>query len=101
SPALDPSAAKALRPEGRRHDPLAYVFLGLALALGLLRFSSLSTWSLWLDEALTLADVDGGGGGELNPVGYKLFGWFYGLSGARPDEFWMRPPAAVFGLASI
>ncbi|NOT30501.1 MAG: hypothetical protein HOP15_08650 [Planctomycetes bacterium] len=74
-------------------------FLGLALGLGALRFASLSSWSLWLDEALTLADVDGRG--EVNPVGYRLFGWFYGLADGRPDEAWLRLPAAFFGLVSI
>ncbi len=99
SSALDPSAAKALRPEARTRDPLVLGFLGLALVLAGLRFVSLSTWSLWLDEALTLADVDGGG--EVNPVGYRLFGWFYGLHDGRPDEAWMRLPAALLGCASI
>ncbi len=99
SPLLDPSAAKAARAEARALDPLVLAFLLLALALALARFVSLSTWSLWLDEALTLADVDGGG--EVNPLGYRIFGWFYGLADGRPDEGWMRMPAAFFGCASI
>jgi len=98
-PVLDLSALKAVRAEFRKLDPLTLAFVALALGLGLLRFLSLGKWSLWLDEALTLADVDGGG--EVNPIGYRLFGWFYALSAGRPDERWLRLPAAVFGLASI
>lgn len=98
--ALDPSAAKPALPGTGERDPLARLFLGLALALAALRFLALSSWSLWLDEALTLADTNAGGS-EVNPIGYWLFGWFYGLSSARPEEAWMRLPAALFGAASI
>jgi hypothetical protein len=102
--ALDPAAAKAAlaAPHAGRaaRDPLVRTFVLLALALGALRFVALSRWSLWLDEALTLADSHGGGP-EANPVGYGLFDWFYGRSPGRPDELWLRLPAAVFGLAAI
>lgn len=98
--ALDPSGAKPAPPGNGERDPLARLFLGLAFAFAALRFLALSRWSLWLDEALTLADIHSGGG-ELNPIGYGLFGWVYGLAPSRPDEGWMRLPAAVFGLLSI
>jgi hypothetical protein len=100
SVALDPSAAKAPRAVAARRDPLVRTFVLAALALGALRFVALSRWSLWLDEALTLADSHGGGI-EANPLGYWLFGWFYGQVPGRPDELLLRLPAAVFGLASI
>ena len=102
--ALDPSAlvsaiAKAVRPLARPRDPLVLGLALLTLGLVALRFVQLSSWSLWLDEALTLADVEAGG--ELNPLGYRLFGWFYGLFPGRPDETLLRLPAAFFGLASV
>jgi hypothetical protein len=98
-PPLDPAGANGPRLAACARDSYVLAFLGLALALALLRFVSLSSWSLWLDEALTLADVQGGG--EVNPVGYRVFGWFYALSEGRPGEGWLRAPAAFFGLASI
>jgi len=100
SQALDPGAGKATWRAPAPADPLARAFLLAAVALGALRFLGLARWSLWLDEALTLADT-ATGGTEANPVGYWLFDLFYGLADARPDEFWLRLPAAVFGLTTI
>jgi len=100
SVALDTTARKAPRGVAEARDPLVRSFVLLALALAALRFVALSRWSLWLDEALTLADSRGGGI-EANPLGYALFAWFYGLAPGRPDELLLRLPAAVFGLASI
>ncbi len=100
SVALDPSVAKAPRPLAGARDPLVRGFVLFALALAALRFFALSSWSLWLDEALTLADSRGSGI-EANPLGYGLFDWFYAFAPGRPDEFWLRLPAAVFGLSSI
>lgn len=99
SVALEPRAVKAALVRAEP-DPLARWFLAAALALGCLRFVGLARWSLWLDEALTLADAPRGGSG-LNPLGYWLFDWVYGLVPGRPDEFWLRFPAALLGLASI
>ena len=82
-------------------DPLARVFLAAAVLLGLLRFVALGRWSLWLDEAFTLADAPHAGEHPINPLGYWLFDVFYGFAGDRPDEWWMRLPAAVCGLGSI
>lgn len=98
SVALDPSAAKAVQPRRWFADPLVFAFTLAALLLGGLRFLELGRWSLWLDEALTLADTHAGGL-EVNPIGYWVSGWFYG--GGHPDEFLLRLPAAIFGLASI
>jgi hypothetical protein len=90
-----PSAARA---EGR--DRVAWALLGAALFLGLLRFAGLSRWSLWLDEALTLADarhrteID-------NPIGYWIFGWVFAAFEGRPDELVLRLPAALCGYLAI
>ena len=100
SVALDPTATKAARAVAVTRDPLVRLFVLAALALAALRFVALSRWSLWLDEALTLADSSGGGV-EANPLGYGIFGWFYALLPGRPDELLLRLPAAVFGFASI
>jgi hypothetical protein len=84
SAALDPSAVKASFPRGARRDPLVLGFTLAALVLAALRLLMLGRWSLWHDEALTLAD-SAAGGLESNPIGYWIFGLFYGS--ARPDEF--------------
>jgi len=83
-----------------RGDLLARVLFALALALGLLRFLDLGRWSLWHDEALTLADSLHRTGLD-NPLGYWLFGQIYRLAPGRPDEFLLRLPAAVCGFLSI
>jgi len=100
SSALDPSGAKAARPRPGALDPVLAGATLLALALAGLRLYALGDWSLWLDEALTLADGKTGGL-ESNPVGYTLFNWIYALAPGRPDEWWLRLPAALFGIASI
>lgn len=74
--------------------------MGVALLVGLDRWFGLGRWSLWLDEVYTLADARHGGG-FANPVGYRLFGWFYDLLGGRPEELALRAPAALFGWLSI
>jgi hypothetical protein len=99
--ALDPSAAKGASAGATGVDRLARCLVLLALALAAMRFLCLSRWSLWLDEVLTLADAARAGGLRVNPVGYGLFGWFYGLAPGRPDETWLRLPAALAGAASI
>jgi hypothetical protein len=100
SVALDPGAEKPAPATRAQRDRLVLGFLGAALALGALRFLALGRFGLWLDEALTLADSVSGGT-ESNPFGYWLFDWFYSFAKYRPDEAWMRLPAAVFGCASI
>ena len=77
-------------------DPLARRIFLLALTVGLVRFLLLGRWSLWLDEAFTLADVNHREGID-NPLGYGLFGLVYGLAEARPGEALMRLPSAIFG----
>jgi len=79
---------------------VAWACLGLALALGLVRFWRLGEWSLWLDEAFTLADSRWRQSHD-NPLGYLLLGGFYGLWEGRPNEFLLRLPAAAFGFLSI
>ena len=83
--------------------PQRRLALGLVVAIcvgALLRFLRLGTWSLWLDESLTLADSFHGQ--EVsNPLGYMLMGWIYRLSGDRPGEFMLRLPSAVLGVVSI
>jgi len=81
---------------GTPSDPLARKIFLLALAVGLVRFLLLGRWSLWLDEAFTLADTHHREGID-NPLGYGLFGLLYGLVEGRPCETLMRLPAAVFG----
>ena len=73
-----------------------------ATLLGLTCFVRLGEWSLWLDEALTLADsLHGEFLGQKNPLGYLVFGTFYQLLGHRPDEFELRLLSAVFGWLTI
>ena len=97
---LDLLGPKAPDPEGAARDPLLRPALALIALLCALRFFALGRWGLWLDEALTLADSYHGEG-AANPLGYALFELFYRASPARPDEFQLRLPAAVFGCASI
>jgi hypothetical protein len=83
-------------------DRAALGLLAVALALGLTRFLRLGEWSLWLDEALTLADsLHGELLGQKNPLGYLVFGAFYRLFEHRPGELEMRLLAAVFGWLTI
>ncbi len=87
---------------GRGADPIARLFLTAALLLGLLRFVRLGTWSLWLDEVLTLADSLHGEVFKLkNPLGYLLHGGWFGLLEGRPNELELRLPSALFGWLSI
>ncbi len=95
-PVLKPSSGGAVS----SRDPFALVLLAAALGLALMRFLRLGEWSLWLDEAFTLADSNARQGLD-NPVGYLLFDAFYDLVPGRPTEAWMRFPAALFGALSI
>ncbi len=95
---LDRPATKEAPASGE--ERLARWILAAALLVGLTRFLFLGRWSLWLDEAFTLADARHGYV-ERNPLGYLLFEWFYALSDQRPDETWMRMPAALCGWLSI
>jgi hypothetical protein len=70
-----------------------------ACALGLARFYRLGDWSLWYDEAVTVADGWHGEGGP-NPFGYWLVHACAELLGG-PEPFALRLPAAVFGWLAI
>jgi hypothetical protein len=82
-------------------DRVALAFLLAALVLGLFRFVDLGRWSLWLDEALTLADARHGEP-PSNPLGYAVFARLYDwLGSGRPDEHLLRLPAALFGFLVV
>ncbi len=83
-------------------DPVARWLLLAALVLGLTRFVRLGEWSLWLDEALTLADsLAADPGGLKNPLGYGLFRVFFDLLEHRPSEWELRLLPAIFGWLGI
>jgi len=70
-----------------------------ALLLGALRAWRLGDWSLWLDEAYTLADAHHGGG-NYNPLGYALVRWTAGVLGGE-DEVGLRAFPALAGWLAI
>ena len=81
-------------------DRLVVLLWLVVLAVAAVRFVRLGDWSLWIDEAFTLSDslhADR----FANPIGYLLFGGFYEALGVRPDEFALRLPSALFGVASV
>ncbi|MFT5284293.1 MAG: hypothetical protein ACI8TQ_000449 [Planctomycetota bacterium] len=87
--------------EGSR-DSLAVCLLAAALLIGLSRFVRLGEWSLWLDEALTLADsLNADRGGLKNPLGYSVFGIYLDSLTSRPTEFDLRILPAIFGWLGI
>ena len=90
--------ASASSTSGR--DPALACLVLASLALALLRFFRLGEFGLWFDEALTLSDAFHGDAFK-NPLGYRLFGTFYGLLEHRPTEAQLRLPAAVLGALSI
>lgn len=97
---LDLQGSKEPGPPATGRDPWQWPLLLAIVALCGLRFVALGHWSLWHDEALTLADSRHGSN-ELNPLGYALFRAFYGSASARPDEFLLRLPAAVLGCLAV
>jgi hypothetical protein len=70
-----------------------------ALALALLRFVRLGQWSLWIDEAFTLHDVERAAD-FANPLGYWLTGAALDLLG-RSDEYSLRITSAVLGALCV
>jgi len=70
-----------------------------ACGFGLLRFHRLGQWSLWYDEAVTVADA-WHGEGMANPLGYALVRLVAGLLGG-PEPLALRAPAAVAGWLAI
>lgn len=74
-------------------------WLLVACVFGLLRFHRLGEWSLWYDEAVTVADA-WHGTGMANPLGYALVRLVADLLGG-PDPAALRLPAAVAGWLCI
>lgn len=81
----------------------ARVLLALALLLALVRLVRLSSFGLWLDEALTWADrFHGLDGGQIaNPLGYLLIGWWVERSGGEPSEAALRLLPALAGVLCV
>ena len=74
-------------------------WLCLAGVLGLVRLLRLGEWSLWFDEAVTVADA--WHGEDLkNPLGYLVVRAFGQLSEA-PEAYFLRLPAALAGWLTI
>ncbi|MCP3914186.1 MAG: hypothetical protein GY711_01380 [bacterium] len=95
----DPRAAWRASEEGAGADG-GGLWLILALALGLARFWRLGHWSLWYDEALTLADATHA---ELsyNAPGYALIRLTVLAFGGLADEFSLRFLPALAGWLAI
>jgi len=103
APAPPTSGGPPSHPESSRllgTHPLApgraeLALLALSLVAGLLRFHRLGEWSLWLDEAYTLADAHHGGH-NYNPLGYWLVRQAYELLRGS-DEWRLRFLPALAG----
>ncbi|MFT5198907.1 MAG: hypothetical protein ACI87O_001567 [Planctomycetota bacterium] len=76
-------------------------WLVLALAIGLLRFLYLDVWSMWYDEALTVADAWNGASGKFHRAGYLAIYWVVEALGGQMDEFSLRLLPAVAGFLAI
>jgi len=66
----------------------------------LLRFWNLDQWSLWIDEAYTLADAYHGVG-NYNWVGYRLVRWTVEALGEQPSAWSLRFLPALVGWLCI
>ncbi len=95
-----PRASRTGALEDPASDRWSERILIAACLLGALRFVFLGRWSLWVDEAFTLADANHGLSSR-NPLGYFVFGLWYRLVDGRPGEFLLRLPAAFFGWLTI
>jgi len=76
------------------------LYLVAALLLGTLRFYHLGHWSLWLDEAYTLADAYHGTG-LSNPLGYWAVRRVVEIGGLPASEFDLRLLPAICGWLAI
>jgi hypothetical protein len=81
-------------------DRVALALLFAALAIGALRFARLDEWSLWIDEAYTLADAPRAFAFR-NPLGYWIWSHWIAAAPGAVDERWLRLPAALFGWLGI
>jgi uncharacterized membrane protein len=76
------------------------LWLVLACFLGLIRFWNLGQWSLWIDEAYTLADSYHGVG-NYNWPAYALVRWTVEALGDQPSAFSLRFLPALAGWLAI
>lgn len=98
----DFSSSTTLAPgESRADRPGSRWILALALVFGLLRFWQLGEWSLWIDEAYTVADWDRGPGKLWNPLGYQVIRLGVGLLGGEASEWNLRLLPALAGWLCI
>lgn len=86
--------------EGGREGRAARAWLLAAMVLGLVRWWRLGDWSLWIDEAYTLADAHRGGG-NYNPLAYWLVRTTVAGLGGAVDETALRWLPATAGWLSI
>lgn len=93
SPPAEPPPGRGVRGDG------TLLLLALALGLGLVRFFQLGRWSLWFDEAVTLADAHHGidSGSVYNPLGYLAIRSTVEWLGGPADEFALRLLPAICG----
>ena len=76
-------------------------WLLLALLIGCVRFLYLDVWSMWYDEALTVADAWGGAQGKFHQAGYSAIHWVVEAMGGRIDESSLRLLPAIAGFMVI
>jgi hypothetical protein len=76
-------------------------WLLVALCIGLLRFLYLDLWSMWYDEALTVADAWNGSQGKFHQAGYRAIHTFVEALGGRLDEGNLRLLPAIAGFLAI
>jgi hypothetical protein len=86
-------------------DPVTALILACALVLAGLRFFHLGQWSLWIDEALTVADyhllATNQASGNYNPWAYLLTGRLAEVLDGCSDPFSLRLASALAGVLSI
>ncbi len=99
----NPLLATSTDSGARASCPGARGILALALLLGLLRFWNLGEWSLWVDEAYTVADwgQNLGRGQIWNPLGYHGIRAMVDFLGGEPTEWNLRLLPAIAGWLCI
>ena len=94
------ATSPAYSPQGAADEGRWGLTLVAALLLGTLRFYRLGDWSLWLDEAYTLADAFHGDG-LSNPLGYWAVRCVVEVGGLPATEFDLRLLPALCGWLAI